>query len=290
MAVRFLSPVAALIVNYRTYDDLGRCLSSLDRYEPSLDIVVVDYESHPGGVAELQQRWPRVRVIPSAGNDGFAAGINRAVREAAHATRLLVLNPDSVLEQPIVEPLEMLLDTHLDVGVVGPLIRETDGRIQPSARRFPGVSTALGGRSSWLTRAMPGNRLTARNLLTGTHVREPIVVDWVSGACMLLRREAFDAVHGFDERFFMYWEDADLCRRLGDAGWKTMYHPRVAVRHAAGTASRQAPTRAQFAFHRSVFRYYMKHGGWTAWLAAPLVWPALQCRLALKLLQTHSGR
>lgn len=283
MSERLRAPVAALIVNYRTYDDLARCLSALDRHEPSVAIVVVDYESHPGGVAEIQQRWPRVRVIPSARNDGFGAGVNRAAREARQASRLLVLNPDTVLESPILDTLESLFASHPDVGVVGPLVRESDGTIQASARRFPGWSTVFGGRSTWLTRLRPDNPLSARNLLTGPHVREPIEADWVSGACMLIRREAFDAVGGFDERFFLYWEDADLCRRLRDAGWRTMYHPGAAVSHAAGRASRQTPSRAQRAFHRSVFRYYLKHGGWVAWLAAPIIWPLLQVRLALKL-------
>lgn len=277
--------VAALIVNYRTYDDLGRCLSALDRYEPSAAIVVVDYESHPGGVAEVQQRWPRVRIVPSAANEGFGAGVNRAAREAPQATRLLVLNPDTVLESPVVDTLDALFNEHARAAVVAPLVRETDGGIQASARRFPGLSTVFGGRSTWLTRALPGNPLSARNLLTGPDVREPIVVDWVSGACMLIRREAFDAVGGFDERFFLYWEDADLCRRLQRAGWTTMYHPGAAVRHAAGRASRQRPIEAARAFHGSVFRYYLKHGGWLAWLAAPIVWTVLQVRLALKLLQ-----
>lgn len=285
MTERSRSSVAVLIVNFRTYDDLGRCLSALDRHEPSAGIVIVDYESHPGGVAELQQRWPRVRVIPSAGNDGFGAGVNRAASEVPQASRLLVLNPDTVLETPIVDTLDALMSAHQDVGVVAPLVRETDGSIQPSARRFPGVSTVLGGRSTWLTKVMPENPLSARNLLTGPDVREPIVVDWVSGACMLVRRQAFDAIGGFDERFFLYWEDADLCRRLRASGWKTMYHPGAAVRHAAGRASRQVPFKAERAFHHSVFRYYMKHGGWPAWLSAPLIWPALQLRLALKLLQ-----
>lgn len=281
----FHSTVAALIVNYRTYEDLGRCLSALDRFEPSAAIVIVDYESHPGAVAELQQRWPRVRVLPTAGNDGFGAGVNRAAREALQATRLLVLNPDTRLEAPIVEALDALLAAHPEAAIVAPLVRETDGAIQPSARRFPGVSTVFGGRSTWLTKVLPGNPLSARNLLTGPDVREPIPVDWVSGACMLVRREAFDAVGGFDERFFLYWEDADLCRRLREAGWTTMYHPGVAVRHAAGRASQHAPRKAQRAFHDSVFRYYMKHGGWLAWLAAPVVWPVLRLRLALKLLR-----
>lgn len=279
------STVAALIVNYRTYDDLGRSLAALARHEPSASVVVVDYESRPDAVAELQQRWPHVRIVPSAGNDGFGAGVNRAAREVPQATRLLVLNPDTVLDAPIVETLDGLFMTHPEVAVAAPLVRESDGSIQPSARRFPGLSTVVGGRSTWLTRALPGNPLSARNLLTGPDVRGPIVVDWVSGACMLIRREAFDAVRGFDERFFLYWEDADLCRRLRDAGWTTMYHPGAAVQHAAGRASRQAPRAAARAFHDSVFRYYMKHGGWTARLAAPIVWTALRLRLALKLLQ-----
>src|SRR5262249_38349000 len=153
-----------------------------------------------------------------AGNDGFGAGINRAAQEAKHAVRLFVLNPDTVLEGPILETLDRLMVDDPKIGVIAPLVRETDGSIQPSARAFPGWSTVLGGRSTWLTRALPSNPLSARNLLTGPHVKTPAAVDWVSGACMFIRRQAFDAVGGFDARFFMYWEDADLCRRLRAAG------------------------------------------------------------------------
>jgi GT2 family glycosyltransferase len=277
--------VAALIVNYHTYDDVARCLRSLASHEPSIEVCIVDYESNPDAAAVLRRDWPRARIAALSGNDGFGAGVNRAAREAGGASRLLVLNPDSVLDHPIVATLDAWLDAHADAGVVAPRVLEADGAIQPSARRFPGLSTVFGGRSTWLTRVLPGNPVSARNLLTGAQVREPIQVDWVSGACMLIRREAFEAVGGFDEGFFLYWEDADLCRRLADAGWKTWYHPGVAVRHSAGRASRQTPQRAQRAFHRSVFRYYRKHGGWPAALLTPIVWPALQLRLALKLAQ-----
>lgn len=279
---------AAIIVNYHAYEELDRCLTALERFEPGVDLVVVDHDARQDAVTALRARHPRATILPNAGNPGFGAGINRGARETA-ADRLLFINPDAMVEQPVVAALDAILREQADVAVVGPLVRESDGSIQASARRFPGYSTVFGGRTTWLTRLLPGNRLTMRNLLTGPHVRDPIVVDWVSGACMLVRREAFDAVGGFDEAFFLYWEDADLCRRLYSAGWRTIYQPRVAVRHVTGQSSRHAPAASVRAFHDSVFRYFLKHtpapGRWTA----PLVWLALRVRLALKLARARSA-
>jgi GT2 family glycosyltransferase len=100
---------------------------------------------------------------------------------------------------------------------------------------------------------------------------------------MLVRREVFEALAGFDEGFFLYWEDADFCRRARAAGWQTLYDPSVEVTHAAARASRHAPVRALIAFHRSVFRYYWKHSGWAGRLAAPLVAAGLVLRFAIRL-------
>jgi GT2 family glycosyltransferase len=273
---------AAIIVNYRAYDDLDRCLAALERFEPALDLIVVDHDSQDTAAREIRERHPRVQIVASAENRGFGAGVNRGVRETA-AVHLLLINPDGVIQAPIVTALQSILNEHPDVAVVGPLVRDDDGSIQASARRFPGLSTVLGGRSTWLTRALPGNRLTSRNLLTGPHVREPLAVDWVSGACMLVRREAFEAIGGFDEGFFLYWEDADLCRRLHDAGWRTMYHPGVEVHHVAGRSSRHAPMASERAFHDSVFHYFLRHTRAPARWSAPLIWIALRLRLAMKL-------
>lgn len=275
-------PVAAVIVNYHAYEELDRCLAALSHAEPAVELVVVDHDTRPDAARALQARHPTARVLACADNRGFGAGVNHGARET-RADYLLLINPDAVVDGGIVGTLRALLEARPDVAVVGPLVRDADGSIQASARRFPGVSTVLGGRSTWLTRVLPGNRLTSRNLLTGPHVREPIVVDWVSGACMLVRRRAFDEVGGFDEGYFLYWEDADLCRRLRDAGWRTAYHPGVSVHHVAGRSSRHAPAAALRAFHDSVFRYFLQHtrapGRWTA----PLVWAVLRLRLALKL-------
>lgn len=273
---------AAIIVNYHAYDELDRCLTTLERCEPSVDVIVVDHDSDASAAQRLRERHPAARVIASAGNPGFGAGINRGVRET-RAAHLLFINPDALVEGPIVEALIAEMGRHEDVAIVGPLVRDADGSIQASARRFPGVSTVLGGRSTWLTRVLPGNRWTSRNLLTGPEVHDPMAVDWVSGACMLVRRDAFDAVGGFDEGYFLYWEDADLCHRLRDAGWRTVYHPGVAVQHVAGRSSRHVRIAAERAFHDSVFRYFLRHTAAPARWSAPLVWLVLRLRLLLKL-------
>lgn len=278
---------AAIIVNYQAYEELDRGLTALERCEPSVEVIVVDHHSVPAEAERLRGRHPATRLVASTENPGFGAGINRGVRET-RATHLLFINPDALVEGPIVDELIAELARHDDVAVVGPLVRDADGSIQASARRFPGVSTVIGGRSTWLTRVLPRNRWTSRNLLTGPDVREPLVVDWVSGACMLMRRDAFDAVGGFDEGYFLYWEDADLCHRLRDAGWRTVYHPGVAVRHVAGRSSRHVRIAAAHAFHDSVFRYFLRHTPAPARWSAPLVWLALKLRLALTLARPRS--
>lgn len=273
---------SAIIVNYHAYDDLDRCLTALEQFEPGVEVVVVDHDSQAASIQAIRDKHPRTRVVATPENQGFGAGMNRGARET-NAEQLLLLNPDAMVEGRIVETLEAILKDQPDVAVVGPLVREADGSIQASARRFPGLSTVIAGRSTWLTRALPRNPLTTQNLLTGPDVRDPRSVDWVNGACMLVRREAFDAVGGFDEGFFLYWEDADLCRRLRTAGWRTVYQPNVAVRHVTGRSSRHAAAAAERAFHDSVFRYFRKHTSAPARWAAPLVWLALRLRLAVKL-------
>jgi hypothetical protein len=166
--------------------------------------------------------------------------------------------------------------------VVGGLVRESDGAVQASARRFPDATTGLAGRTSWLSKVMPGNPLTRRNLTTepAEGVRQ---VDWVSGALMLIRRETFDEIGGFDEHFFLYWEDADFCRRAADAGWSTWYAPVAQVVHRTARASRHAPVRSLAAFHVSAFRYYWKHGGVLARVASPVAALGLAARFLVRL-------
>jgi GT2 family glycosyltransferase len=272
--------VTVVIVNYRSYSELSACLVSLERSTAPIHTVVVDQQSDTAGAAAIAARFPTVRLIPQETNTGFAAGVNRGVRDAS--TRyVLLLNPDAVVEPDLCQWLSDWMDGQTDAGAAGPRIRNADGSVQASARRFPDFTTAVAGRSSWLTRVAPDNVLSRRNLpgldLTTTDVMD---IDWVSGACMMIRRSAFDAVGGMDEGFFLYWEDADFCRRLAAAGWRTVYHPRVGATHTGGRSSRHASDLAQAAFHRSAFRLFWKHASAPERLLAPIVFVALRLRLA----------
>jgi N-acetylglucosaminyl-diphospho-decaprenol L-rhamnosyltransferase len=265
--------VSVVIVNYRSYPELRECLSSLERCTAAVRTIVVDQQSDPAAAAGIAERFPQVVLVPVERNTGFAAGVNRGARDA-RTPYLLLLNPDAIAEPDLCEWLSDWLDAHPDVGIAGPRLQNEDGSVQASARRFPDCTTVIAGRSSWLTRVLPGNRLSRRNLPgRDASAREPVDVDWVSGACMMIRRAAFEAIGGMDEGFFLYWEDADFCRRAARAGWRTVYCPIIGARHAGGRSSRHAADASLLAFHQSAFRLFAR-------IAAPVVLVALRVRLA----------
>jgi GT2 family glycosyltransferase len=282
--------VSVLIVNYRAYEELASCLDSLRPFlADDLEVIVVDHASEPAATARLLTRFSWIQLISVTTNPGFAAGVNRASR-AATGRHLLLLNPDSVLDDDVAHALAEWLEGQERVGAVGGLVRESDGSVQASARRFPNFTTGFAGRTSFLSRVWPTNRWTRRNLVPRSTLRHPIEVDWVSGACMMVRRDAFEAVGGMDERFFLYWEDADLCFRLRSAGWLTVYNPVAGVTHLTGRSSALAGTQSLIAFHRSAFHYYFKHGGRLRRLLSPVIFLALSGRLVLKLVSLELRR
>jgi GT2 family glycosyltransferase len=281
---------SVIIVNYRSYDELTSALTTLQAEIRTgrTEIVVVDQETDPARAASLKSQFPSITLIESPRNDGFAAGVNRGAR-ATTGRYLLLLNPDTIATPGLMGTLASWLEAHPDVAVVGPRILNEDGSVQPSARRFPDVTTGFGGRMSFLTRIAPDNWFSRRNL-EWSRASEPVQVDWVSGACVMIRRSAFEQVGGFDDGFFLYWEDADLCRRLLAAGHRTFYVPTVAAVHAGARSSRQAASQSIVAFHRSAFRYYWKHGGPVARAFAPAVKAVLWSRMMIKLATLSAPR
>jgi GT2 family glycosyltransferase len=269
--------VSVLVVNFRVYDELDGLLGTLEPFLGAGDeVIVVDQDSQPGPLAGLEAKHPRVRFLPRRDNTGFAAGVNFAARHA-RGEYLLWLNPDVIVREPVPRTLEAWLRDHPEVAVVGPRVLNADGSIQPSARRFPSASTALGGRSTWLTRRFPGNPLSRRNL-PAQDAAGPVVVDWVAGACLMTPRARFEALGGLDEAFFLYWEDADYCRRAAARGWHVVYLPTCAVQHAGGRSSDRDSARAIRAFHASAFRMFRKHAGAMGVLLSPFVKAGLWAR------------
>lgn len=282
--------VDLVIVNYRSYDELTRCLESLEPARHHLrHVIVIDHESDLDAAAAISDRFPWAYLVERSTNEGFATGVNLGA-QLTDSPFLLLLNPDCVADGNAIAELVRFAQTRPDAAVIGPQILNADGTVQGSARRFPGVTTAIAGRSSWLTRRFPNNPLSRHNLPALESRSTPLDVDWVSGACMLIRREAFEHVSGMDEEFFLYWEDADLCWRLADAGWRTVYFPAVRIVHAGGRSSIHAYRESLAAFHASAYLLFRKHASpWLAAVFGPLVRLALQARLQA-LLYLHRNR
>jgi GT2 family glycosyltransferase len=201
---------------------------------------------------------------------------------------LLLLNPDTTLEGAVVQVLEDWLTAHPDAGVAGSRVLNADGTIQATARRFPDLTTALGGRSTWLTKHFPSNWLSRHNL-GAKDTQAPVDVDWVSGVCLMTPRDLFNRLGGLDEGFFMYWEDADYCYRVREAGLRRTYVPAAAVRHPGGRSAAHNSARAIRAFHESALRLYRKHASPLGRLAAPVVGAGLWLRGRWQLQRSAAG-
>ena len=254
--------VSVVIVHYNAGDDLRRCLASLDAgIGPiSWDGVVVDNAS-TDGCGELPVSGDRMRTHRNPDNVGFARAVNQGIAKTA-GDEVLILNPDCELLPGAVGVLRTELDRYPTCVVAGPRVVDPDGTIQGSARGDPTMFTGLFGRASLLSRLFPRSALADRNVRSRTALetgRSSVGVDWVAGSCMLARRDALETVAGFDERFFLYWEDADLCRRLRVRGGEVRYVPGATVVHNVGRSSRTVPARATRAFHASAYLYYTTH-------------------------------
>ena len=241
------------IVNYASWPLTMRCLESLREtgYE-DYEIVVVDNDTEPPPTLPSD-----VRLLCTGENLGFGRGHNRGLG-AVNGEIVIVLNPDTVVERAFFEKLDRFFREHPDAGVVGPRILDSEGEVQLSARREVSLISGLLGRTSFLTRLFPKSSLV-KNQFPAVMDNKPQPVDWISGACMTLRQEAIPEDGVFDERFFMYFEDADLCRRVRDEDWRIYYAPQVEVVHQTGGSSRSRP-KAVWMLHKSAFLYHRKHG------------------------------
>jgi N-acetylglucosaminyl-diphospho-decaprenol L-rhamnosyltransferase len=275
-------PAAAVVVNYNAGDHLIDCVRSL-RAAGVDRIVVVDNASVDGSPGVLRAADPGVEVVDAGGNLGFGRGVNRGAARV-DAPLLLVLNPDTVIEPGSVKALATALDADPSLGIVGPRIEEPDGTLYPSARSFPAMRDAIG--HAFLGPVMPRNRFTRRYRMLDADRTVATRVDWVSGACMLVRRPCFDQLGGFDEDYFMYGEDVDLCWRAWKAGWAVGYEPSGRVVHVQGVSTDRHPYRMIAAHHRSLLRFWWRSTPPVHRVAlAPFVAGGLAVRLILAWIQ-----
>jgi GT2 family glycosyltransferase len=252
--------LSIVIVNYRSRDALLECLAALFTDPVALDaeVVVVDNDSRDGTAEALRDRWPRVRLIQNDSNLGYARAVNQGIA-ASDRDAVLVLNPDCVPEPGAVGRLLRHLEDHSRAGVAAPRILNPDGSLEYSARAFPDHLTFLFNRYSLLTRLFPNNPHSRRYLMSDWDHASTREVDWVSGAAMMVRREAIRAVGPMDEAFFMFNEDVDWCRRMKLGGWSVTYLPEATVVHHIGASRSKVAARIILERHRGMIHYLHKH-------------------------------
>lgn len=285
--------LSVVIVNYNTAGFLQRCL---DHLLPELagrdsEVFVVDNGSSDGSAAMVRREFPTVTVLENGENLGFARANNRAL-PLARGRNVLLLNPDTEVAAGSIARLEQALDALPNAVGVGPKIVRPDGRLDLASRRtFPSPGVAL-PRLLGLSRMFPRSRRLARYNRTYEDPDQPGEMDAGTAAAMCFRRDALQAVGFFDEDFFMYGEDLDLCYRLRERGGRIYYVPSALVLHHKGEASGQQPRAMLREFHRAMWLFYRKHyvSGWRVALA-PAVWLGIRLRYGLVLgLNAARGR
>lgn len=251
--------VTVVIVTHESRDDIAACLQSLDAINDrcSRELIVVDNASSDGTARYVAAHHPGVRLLTQTVRRGFSANTNLGAA-SARGRHLLALNPDTVVPTGAIDRLVDHLDAHPDVGVVGPRLEYPDGSPQYAARRFPSpVGTAV--RRTPLRRLLPA--LAGRHLIRDLAANSVDDVDWMLGAALLIRGEAFRELDGFDEGYRLYCEDLDLCWRLHERGWRVQHLGDVVIAHALRElTTRRFLTRRTIWHLRSMVRFIRLHG------------------------------
>jgi GT2 family glycosyltransferase len=249
--------LAIVIVSYNVRELLRECLRRLEGQR----VIIVDNASADGSAEMIRNEFPDATLIANADNRGFAAACNQGLA-ASTAEFVFILNPDTTVAPPALAALLELMRADARVGACGPRLLNTDGSLQYSCRCFPTLGR-LAMDELGLGKLFPKSRFFGDYRMTWWPHDERREVDQLMGAALLLRRAALDDAGVFDERFFMYYEEVDLCLRLHQRGWKVVFAPDAVVTHHGGASARQSFAAMTLARYRSLFAFYRKH--YPAW-------------------------
>lgn len=274
-----------IIVNYKSTNFLQDCLRSIYNNRNGIEVKIYVFDNgSDDNIDRVESAFSETTFYKHENNLGYAKAMNR-VLENTHSPYAVFLNPDTIIKDGFLGSAKSFMDNNPDAGILGPEILDPGGCVQGSARTFPTFRSALAGRTSLISRMFPKNPITRAHILSNnSDGKTPMKVDWVSGACMVARRETLDKVGFFDERFFLYWEDVDLCKRVADGGWKVVYYPSATVVHAVGGSSERNLVRSVFEFHKSAYLYLMKHYESYRLILKPLIIIGLSFRFCAVLL------
>lgn len=253
--------VSVIVASWNTRDLLERCLRSVTSSHPGfeLELIVVDNGSSDGSVQMVASRFPQAILIASKENLGFA-GANNLGMARATGDYLLLINADAEMADSALSGLVHCAEENPGAGIVGPRLLNPDGTAQSSRRRFPTTATAF-LESTVLQRWFPNHPVLRAYYVLDRDDGEVQEVDWLVGACLLVRAEAARSAGPLDEGYFMYSEELDWCHRFANKGWKVVYYPFAVVYHHGGQGSDQAPFHRHTRFQLSKCRYFERHHG-----------------------------
>lgn len=252
--------ISIIIVNWNTKDLLRGCLESVYQNPPQgeFEVFIIDNASTDGSPEMVEKEFPQVKLIKNKENVGFAKANNQAIK-LAQGKYILLLNSDTEILPNAFDEMLSLMDKNPKIGVLGCQLLNRDGSIQDSCGYFPSITATL---FTKVQRASMVGRLFKRLPSSQQKVEKEKEVDWVTGACLMVRKEAIEKVELLDEKMFMYFEDNDWCWRFKKAGWKVYVTPKAKVIHHSGASLRKASKRIILDYRKSQYRLYKKHLSW----------------------------
>lgn len=258
-----ITDLSIVVVNHNHRGVIEKCFDSLfalpDRV--SLEVILIDNACADGTAAWVGERYPQVMVHRNSQRRGFAANANTGMRALGHGRYVMLLNPDVISIAGLLERLVAFMDEHPEAGIAAPRLYHADGTLQPNCRRVPSPVT-LALRALRIDEIWKGPRVRSYLMEDQDH-KAAAEVDWVTGAVLVARREAIQAVGFMDERYFLYWEDLDWCFRMRQAGWRVYYVPEARAIHACRREGVRRPfSRAGREQLLGALKFFRKHG-WT---------------------------
>jgi len=252
--------LSIIIVNWNTKEYLLPCIDSILQKKGSIpmEIIVIDNGSRDRSGEEVKRQFPGIHLIENGRNLGFAKAVNQGIRVSS-GRYLLPLNPDTRLREGAIETLVSFMERHAEAGAAGAQLLNSDGSKQNSIANFPSLATELLNKRllRWLfPKRYPGKE---------RHYPEPVEVNSVIGACIMVRRDALDRVGLLDEDYFLFLEETDWCYRMKKAGWKIYHVPQAEVFHFQGKSAETDRKRSRVEYFRSRYHFFKKNKGHLQW-------------------------
>ena len=254
------STLAIIIISFNVRKLLQECLESIYREtrRTRFEIWVIDNYSRDDSVSMLKETFPEVHLIENKENLGFTRANNQAIARC-RSDLVLLLNPDTLIQDGALDKMVQFMDEHPEVGVSGCRVENPDGSLQLACRRSIPTPQVAFYRLTGLSRLFPHSQVMARYNLTYLDPNQPHEVDAVSGAFLLIRKSVVDQIGMLDETFWIFGEDIDWCIRAQKAGWKVMYYPEAHILHYKGIGCSTNSRKTSYEFYRAMYLFHRKH-------------------------------